>query len=248
MLLLSLFFFCLAIRAQSNPNDLVCENSVISLRQWETKFPTNLKFNGNFKADGSITFYAPGDVALFSINLDGSLWRQYFDANGFMIGDLYLNGAAFGFPGVLVKSSSQVVNPMIGSLAACQKFMEPAPTNLITSYSVLESYGKGYMASRYYSPDAATLNEIFSHEQFSFSSDFQTAISTTTTINLGNAPVHFTSVIVKFRYTAITEAAAQAMGWGISNVNATVGKGFHAGRGAIPHTILSSAQRAQLGL
>lgn len=248
MLFLSVLFYVL-IKAQSNPSDLVCDNVAVRQSLWQSKFPTNIAFNGFFRADGSIKFLAPTGDVLFAIPLDNSVWRQYFDSNGFLIGDLFLAGAAFGFPSVTVLSSRQVSNPMFSGEKVCQQFMAPSPSNLIASYSELVSHGIGYMESKYFSLETATLRQVFSNEFFSFDSEMKTAFSETNNYVLGNGNAnHYIASSVNFRYTPITQAEATALGWSGNAVNATPSRGFHAGRGAIPVTILSVEQRTRLGL
>lgn len=238
------------VAAQSNPSDLVCDNVAVRPSLWSSKFPTNVAFNGFFRADGNIQFFAPTGQALFAIPLDGSLWHQYFNVNGLLVGDLFLSGAALGYPGVLVLSSRQVSNPMFSSDSVCQKFLAPSPSNLITSYSELAAHGIGYMESKYYSLDTATFRQVFSNEIFSFDSEMKTAFSQTNTYVLGNGTAnHYIFQSVNFRYTPITETVANTLGYNSGNVaNVTTTRGFHCGRGAVPVTILSDAQRTQLGL
>ena len=243
------FLFCLAINAQSNPTDLVCDNVVLSASQWERKFSTSYKFNGFFKADGDIKFFTSTGQLIFAIPLDGSLWHQYQDANSHQLGDLFLSGAAFGYPGVLILSSRQVSNPMLSGERICQTFLEPSPSNLITSYSELVAHGVGYMESKYFSLEAATYRQVFSNEIFSFDSEGKTAFSQTQTFVLGNGTAnHYIAHAASFRYTPITETEAIALGWSGSVATVPLSRGFHVGRGAIPVGILNAEQRALLSL
>jgi hypothetical protein len=156
----------------------------------------------------------------------------------------------FGFPGALVLTSRQVSNPIFSSDMVCQTFLAPSPTNLIASYSELAAHGKGFMESKYFSLESATFLQVFSNEVFSFDSELKTAFSQTNTFVLGNGTAnHYIATSVNFRYTPITMVDANTLGWNNGDVsNVTSGRGFHAGRGAVPHTILSVAQRTQLGL
>jgi hypothetical protein len=236
--------------ADRNPSDLVCDNIAVRQSLWASKFPTNVAFNGFFRADGNIQFFNPTGQALFALPLDNSVWHQYFNTNGLLVGDLFLSGAAFGFPGALVLTSRQVSNPIFSSDMVCQTFLAPSPTNLIASYSELAAHGKGFMESKYFSLESATFLQVFSNEVFSFDSELKTAFSQTNTFVLGNGTAnHYIATSVNFRYTPITMVDANTLGWNNGDVsNVTSGRGFHAGRGAVPHTILSVAQRTQLGL
>ena len=236
--------------AQGNPNNLVCENVASRPETWQTKLATVMKFNGLFRADGDLTFYGPGRQVLLSLNFNGSVWSQYFNANGLLIGDLFLSGAAFGVPGYAVLTSRQVSNMMVGSERVCQKFLAPSPTDLINSYSLLEADDLGYMTSRYYSLDSATFKRIFSIEHFHFDLSMTTAFSETNTINLADGIAHFVTQTVNFNYVPITLEQANALGYNNANVaSATASqKGFAFGRGAIPLSVLTPAQRALIGL
>lgn len=244
------FLFAFVINAQSmSPNDLVCENTVLSPQQWIKKFPTSYAFNGFWKADGAIEFRNSAAQVLFAIPLDNSLWHQYQDAAGHVVGDLFLSGAAFGFPGVLLLTSRQVSNPMFSGDAICQNFIAPSPTNLIASYSELVAHGIGYMESKYFSLEAATFNHVFSNEVFNFDLAGLTAWSQTNSYALGNGTAaNYIATAVNFRYTTLTEAQAIALGWSGDVASVPAQKGFHAGRGAIPIGILNAQQRTTLGL
>jgi hypothetical protein len=243
------FLFAFVINAQSqSPNDLVCENTVLSSQQWTKKFPTSYAFNGFWKADGAIAF-SNSSQFLFAIPLDNSLWHQYNDAAGHVVGDLFLSGAAFGFPGALILSSRQVSNPMFSGYAICQNFIAPSPTNLIASYSELVAHGVGYMESKYFSLEAATFNHVFSNEAFNFDLAGLTAWSQTYTYVLGNGTANnYIATAVNFRYSPLTEAQAIALGWSGDVASVPAQKGFHAGRGAIPIGILNAQQRTILDL
>lgn len=249
LVLASLFIVLSLVSAQGgNPNDYVCDNVVISPSQWERNFPVSYQFNGFWRADGSIKFLTANNDVLFAVPLNGSIWHQYHDQAGHLIGDLFLEAAAFGFPGLKLLTSRQVTNPMLGRNVICQKFLTPSPSNLIASYSELVGHGKNYMDSKYFSLENATLGYVFSNEQFSFSLDAQTAISRTATVLLGNGDAHFVFQEVNFRYTRLTEAQALALGWSGDAASVPAGKGFALGRGAAPIAILNANQRAQLGL
>jgi len=132
-----LSFSLFANSQSSNPNDLRCDNVAVSSALWQSKFPTNYAFNGFFKADGKITFFDPIGNVLFAVPLDNAIWHQYFANNGYLVGDLFLSGAPFGFPGVVLLTSRQVSNPMFSENKVCQNFFPPSPSNLIASYSEL---------------------------------------------------------------------------------------------------------------
>jgi len=245
-----LVLLVLQVSAQGNPNDYVCENYAMKPERWAAKYPTNVAFNGIFRADGKITFFAPNLDILFAIPLNGSIWHQYYDQAGIQFGDLYLNGAGFGFPGAFILSSRQATNPIIGSEVVCQKFIAPSPTNLQESYSELENFGIGFMQSKYFLTNPATVaGRVFSWEAFNFDLAGQTATSQTTTNIPGVGDAHYKATEVDFRYTPISQADATALGWNpVSAPTLPAGKGFHAGRGAIPAAILNAQQKAQLGL
>lgn len=248
MLLLLGFLFVTVLKAQSNPTDLVCDNVVIQPSQWASKFATSYGFTGFFRADGSIRFHLPDYTVLFTINLNNSVWHQYFSPAGYMIGDLHLSAAAFGMPGITVLTSRQVSNPMFAGSAICQKFLAPSPQELIDSYSELVAHGKGYMESKYFSLDAATFKEVTHNEFFRFDpGSANTAFSMTNTFSVG--PLGFVSQSVNFRYTRITQEEATALGWSANPATVPASsRGLRLGRGACPVTLLSAEQRQQVGL
>lgn len=244
------FLFAFVLGVQSgNPDDFVCENTVMSPQQWTRKFPTSYGFNGFWKADGSIEFRNNAAQVLFAVPLDNSVWHQYHDAAGHVIGDLFLSGASFGFPGVLLLSSRQVSNPVFSENLICQNFIAPSPTNLIGSYSELVAHGIGYMESKYFSLDAATLGHVFSNEVFNFDLAGETAWSQTNTYTLGNGTDNnYISTAVNFRYNAINQTQAIALGWSGDVASVPAQKGFRCGRGAIPVGILNAEQRGRIGM
>jgi len=247
----TLLFLISLAHAQSNPNDLVCENTAITASQWARFFETNQKFNGFFAANGTLEFKEPGfGTSVVSVPIAGALWRQYYNAENLQIGELYLPGYLFGVPQApLVLVSRQVTNPILSGLKLCQKFVEPSAANFLNSYSELVAHGKNYMESKYFSLESATFMEVPSNEWFSFSSDSVRASSQTISRVLGNGAAHFINQIVTFYYTAITEQQATAMGWAATNVaSVTSSRGLHGPRAVLPVTLLSEEQRTRVGL
>jgi hypothetical protein len=245
--LLSFFFL---IKSQGgNPNDLRCDNVAVSASLWQSKFPTNYAFNGFFKADGKMTFFDPTGTALFTVPLDNSIWHQYFANNGYLVGDLFLSGAPFGYPGIVLLTSRQVSNPMFSENKVCQNFLPPSPANLIASYSELEAHGVGFLESRYLSLDIATYKQIFSNEFFSFDNNLQTAFSETNNFVLGiGNNNHYIANTVSFRYTPISEAQANVLGYNANVASFNSTKGIISGKGSIPLEILTAEQRLRVDL
>lgn len=247
MSLVLLFVFVVAVSSQggNNPNDYVCNPRSISPARWAVRFPTNTAFNGFFRADGAIRILDPLGNTLFSANLDGSVWHQYFDSNGNLVGDLFLAGLAP--PGILVLASRQTSNPMLSNERVCQIFVAPSPPNLVASYSELLPLGEGYMTSYYVSKDPATAGQVFSNEFFSFDSNFTSAFSETNTFTQGPGVLgHYVAQSVNFRYVPITQAQATALGWNGNVANFVSVRGIHGGRGAVPIEVFTVEQRAQL--
>lgn len=243
MLLFVVLAFLLSVNSQGLFNDFQCDNVTLSPLLWKARFPTNYAFNGFFRADGSIKILDPNGNTLFAVNLDGSVWHQYFANNGYQIGELYLNGLA----PVLVLTSRQISNPMFLQGKICQNFLAPSPPNLIASYSELMPFGKGYMTSVYYNRIDPNINTIFSNEFFSFDYDLKTAFSETNNFAMGNGNEnHYVAQTVNFRYTPITEAQAIALGYTGNNLQFNSTRGIACGRAGIPIEIFPLAQRALL--
>jgi hypothetical protein len=174
--------------------------------------------------------------------------HQYFDNNGNMVGDLFLNGAFLGFPGVLILTSRQTIVPMLFQAKTCQNFFPPSPPNLIASYSelVVPGLAVGYMDSYYVSTSNVTLGQVFSNEYFNANPEASSPFSVTVSYATGSS--NYPAQEVQFSYTSITQDQATAMGWNGNVANFTSTKGFCAGRGAIPVEVFSASQRQQYGL
>lgn len=231
-----------------DPNDYVCGTWTMSSALWAKFFPPIYAFLGFWRADGNIRIKDPLGNVLVTLNLNGSLWHQYQDANDNMVGDLFLNGASLGFPGVLILTSRQTIVPMLFKAKTCQNFFTPSPPNLIASYSelVAPDLAVGYMDSYYMSTNSSTLGQVFSNEYFNANPEASSPFSVTVTYATGTS--NYPAQEVQFSYTSITQTQATAMGWSGNVANFTSTRGFCAGRGAIPVEVFSSAQRQQYGL
>ena len=222
-------------------SNYVCAPRTMSPALWASIFPTIYAFNGFWRADGNIRIKDSTGNVLLTVNLNGSLWRQYFDASGTLFGELYLNLA-----GVLVLTSKQTVNPMFSTEKTCQIFLPPSPPNLIACYSelVAPDLAIGYMSSHYMS--LIPLGQVFSNEYFNANPLSPNPFSVT--VNYATGLFNFPQQEVQFSYTQITQSQASAMGWSTNVANFTSVRGFTAGRGAIPVEVFTPAQREQFGL
>lgn len=246
-MLLFILLITLSARAQF-PSPYTCYNISIPEFLWPIQYPTVNAFTGFFRADGSLSALDPNGNVLFTLNISGSVYHQYY-TSGLLFGDLFLNGLPGVPPGYLVLTSHQTINPVPLSSKLCQIFLPPTPANLINSYSEIIPLGVGYMTSAYYSLIPGSLGQIFSNEFFSLDSTLTTGFSETNDISLGNGLAnHYTNTTIHFRYTPITYAQAQALGYTGSNPTSFNSVyGFNAGKGVIPVEIFSAAQRAILG-
>lgn len=243
------FALLFLVHAQNN-GDLVCTNMAIQPSLWQQKYPTVVAFNGFFKATGSLAFKDSNDNDLLKVPIVGALWNQYYDASNILIGDLFLPGYLLGAPTVpLALVSRQSSNPILSASSICQNFVTPSPANLIASYSELTPAGIGYMSSKYFSLDPPTYARVFSNEMFNFDLSLVSAWSRTFTYVLGNSSdTNYLQEAVAFKYLPITQADAVAMGWTSNPATVNASRGFHAGRGVIPDSILTPAQKTLLGL
>jgi hypothetical protein len=226
---------------------LVCNSVAIPPFLWEDIYPTIYAFNGFFQADGDIKILDPLNNVLLDINLNGSVWHQYFDGSNNLVGDLFLAGLA----PVLVLSSRQTLNPLFLQQRVCQIFYPPSPENIIDSYSELLPLGASddYMTSYYTSLSNTTFGQTFSNEYFAFDSIKSSAFSFTNTYATGTGVSgHYVAQAVNFRYVPISEAQATALGWSGSVANFSSRKGFSAGRGVIPVEVFTPSQQTLYGL
>lgn len=240
MYLILLFAFISAITSQ------VCVPDTLTPSQWAVRFPTINSFTGFYKMSGNIQILDPFRNVLLQVNLNGSVWRQYYGPSGLLFGDLFLNGLV---PGALVLTSRLTVNPIPTKLdRVCQNFFLPSPLNLILSYSELIPLGVGYMTSYYIDKSLLTYGRIISNEIFDFDDIMNNAFSETNSVTRGIGPLHYTSQSVNFLYQPITQQQAIAMGWTPNLLSFTSAKSFIVGRVAIPIEIFTPEQRQQFNL
>jgi hypothetical protein len=238
--LIFLFAFILSVSSQ------VCVPAVLTPTQWAIRFPTINAFTGFYKANGNIQILDPFRNVLLQVNLNGSVWRQYYGTGGLLYGDLFLNGLV---PGALVLTSRLTVNPIpFKNDRVCQNFFLPTPPNLILSYSELLSLTVGYMTSYYVDNGLFSTKRAISNEIFDFDDAMNNAFSETNSIVRGIGPLHFTNQVVTFLYEPITEAQAISLGWTPSLALFTSVKGIFSGRSSIPIEVFTPEQRQQFGL
>lgn len=219
----------------------VCTPTIINSTMWQQNYPSIYAFNGFYRGDGTLKILDAMDNTLFSLNINGSIYHQYFDANGVLYSDLFL---PILVPGVLVLTSRATLNPILSANRVCQIFSLPSPPNLIVSYSELLPLGIGYMTSWYTGAANVTLGQVFSNEYFDFDATFSSAFSKTLTYatGLGTAG-HYVLMRVNYAYIPISQDQATSLGWNANALPYVSLKGIAGGRGAIPIEIIPLVQR-----
>lgn len=224
-----MLLFVLLLAGALADNESTCRNVTLSSSLWERFYPTVWHYQGFSRADGYLTIYDPTGAivpaqylpAPFTSNpvaLNGCIFHQYFNSQGFMVGDLFLSGLA----PIPVLVSRQINNPLFRSNKVCQNFLfSLLDPSLLTEYSEITPnlYADDFQSSVYISTDAATLGRVTKNELFKIDNDGVSSWSTTNSFALGNnGATNYLQRTVYFKYTPITEAQAVALGYNPLNV------------------------------
>lgn len=207
-------------------SEFECRNVTLSERKWERLYPTVWHYQGFNRADGYLTIYDPtGDIVPaqylpppFTSNpqaLNAGIFHQYFNSQGYLIGDLFLSGLA----PVPILVTRQINNPISRSDTVCQNFLfSLLDPSLLVDYSeiTLNPYADDFQSSAYYSTVDGRVTKT---EIFKIDNDSNTSWSQTNSFAVGSTgSTNYLQQSVYFKYTPITEAEAIALGYNPANV------------------------------
>ncbi len=210
-------------------NDLECRNVTLSATLWERFYPTVWHYQGFSRADGYLTIYDPTGAIVpaqflpppFTSNpamLTGAIFHQYFNGQGFMIGDLFLGGLA----PIPILVTRQINNPVFRTDTICQNFLfSLLDPSLLSDYSEItpNPFASDFQSSAYYSKNPATLGRVTKSEIFKIDNIGNSSWSLTNSLVVGNSSAtSYLQQTVYFKYTPITETQAIALGYNPANV------------------------------
>lgn len=223
-----LFVLLLVVSALAN-NDFICRNVTLSATRWERLYPTIWHYQGFSRADGYITIYDPTGAIVpaqflpppFTSNpapLNGAIFHQYFNGQGFLVADLFLAGLA----PIPILVTRQINNPISRTDTICQNFLfSLLDSSLLVDFSEItpNPYADDFQSSAYYSQKEATLGRVTKSEIFKIDNVGITSWSQTNSYAVGNSSAtNYLQQMVYFKYTPITEIQAIALGYNPANV------------------------------
>jgi len=210
-------------------NDFECRNVTLSAKLWERFYPTVWHYQGFNRADGYLTIYDPTGAIVpaqylpppFTSNpvaLNACIFHQYFNSQGFMVGDLFLSGLA----PIPILVTRQINNPVFHTDTICQNFLfSLLDPSLLLDYSEItpNPYASDFQSSAYYSKDEATLGRVTKSEIFKIDNADNTSWSQTNSFAIGNSSsTSHLERMIYFKYTPITQDQAIALGYNPINV------------------------------